>query len=125
VRRLPQYNLSTDTYVRAVLASLAVGAVTGVAWWFFNFITYGWIFALILGAGMGYAIGEAVAVATNRRAGPPLQIIAAGGAVVAYAVRLSMLVIIDGWTLAELRGFEFFALLVVVLAGWIAMQRVR
>jgi hypothetical protein len=99
--------------------------VAGVIWWFFNFFTYGYLFALVLGLGIGYAIGEAVALATGRRAGPPLQLIAAAGVVVAYAVRLALLIAVDGWTLGELRGLEFFALIALLLGGWIATQRVR
>jgi hypothetical protein len=125
VRRLPMYNLSTATYVRGVGAAVVAGGIAGVVWWFFNFFTYGYLFALVLGIGIGYVVGEAVALATNRRAGPPLQVMAVGGVAVAYLVRLGLLIAVDGWTLGELRGLEFFALIALVLAGWMAAQRVR
>jgi tetrahydromethanopterin S-methyltransferase subunit C len=125
VRRLPQYNLGTSTYVRGASAALIAGAVAGVAWWFFNIFSYGWIFAVIFGLAIGYVVGEAVAFATNRRAGPPLQIIAAAGVVLAYGVRLGLLVAVDGLTLSDLRGFEIFPLLAMLVAAWFATQRVR
>lgn len=110
--------------MRGIAAAVVAGAVAGIAWWFFNFITYGWIFALIVGAGIGYLLAQAVSFATNGRRGPPLQAIAASGVVVAYLVRLGMLIIVDGWTLNELRGFEIFAFAAVLIGGYIAAQRV-
>ena len=35
---------------------------------------------LFLGGGLGYGIGESVSAATNRKAGTPLQVVAAVGA---------------------------------------------
>lgn len=125
VRRLPQYNLSTETYARAVGAALVVGAVTGVVWWLFNFFTYGFFFAFFVGLGIGYVVGESVAVATNRRAGPPLQIIAVAGVAVAYLTRTGLLVVADNLRLADLRGIEVFALIALAFGAYIAAQRVR
>jgi hypothetical protein len=125
VRRLPQYNLGTSTYIRGAAAAIVAGLAAGVAWWFFNIFSYGWLFAAIIGIAIGYLIGESVAFATNRRAGPPLQVIAAGGVLLAYLVRVGLLLAIDDLTLSDLRGFEVFPLLAMIVAGWIATQRVR
>jgi hypothetical protein len=127
VRRLPQYNLSTATYVRAVGAAVASGGVLGVAWWFFNLFTFVFgLFAVIaVGLGLGYVVGEAVAMATNRRRGPPLQIIAVGGVILAYVVRTALLLVVDGIGFGELRVVDAFSLVAVVFAGFIAVQRLR
>lgn len=128
VRRIPAYNLGTDTYLRAVAASLVAGSVVGVAWWFFYSLTFvlGWISLIAVGLGLGYLVGEAVAMATNRRAGPPLQIIAVSGVLVAYVVRMALLLAIDGQGLSDLRGpVETFGLLAVAIACWFAAQRLR
>src|SRR3990170_1837286 len=44
-------------------------------------------FEALLGAGAGYAIGESTSLATNRKAGPPLQIVAAAGVLLAFLLR--------------------------------------
>jgi hypothetical protein len=127
VRKLPTYNLGTDTYVRGIIAAVVTGLIAGVAWWFFYTLTFvfGWLSLIIVGLGLGWVVGEAVAVATNRRAGPPLQIIAVSGVLIAYVVRLVLLFVIDGESLERLRAVEAFGLLAVILACWFAAQRVR
>ena len=127
IRRLPQYNLSTTTYVRAASAAAAVGAATGFVWFLFNSLTFSLgIFAIALfGIAIGYAVGEGVALATNRRAGTPLQVIAVAGVVLAYLVRGALLITLDGWTFDYFRVLDAAALIAVVAAGWIAVQRLR
>jgi hypothetical protein len=125
IRRIPAYNLSASVYVRAIAAAMGVGAATGVAWWLFNALTYGGIFVFVVGIGMGYAVGETVSLAANRRAGPPLQVIAVAGVILAYAVRTGLLIVVDDWTLSALRVIDAFALVAVALAGFIAVQRLR
>ena len=46
---------------------------------------------MIAGLAIGYVIGELVSLATNRKAGPPLQAAAVGGVVLAYVVRTALL----------------------------------
>ena len=127
IRRIPTYNLGRATYARAIGAAIVIGVVTGAVWWFFNSIAFGLgiFFALFVGLGLGYVIGEGVAVATNRRAGPPLQIIAVGGVALAYLVRVALLVSVEGWGLVEFRFYEGLPLIAVALAGYIAAQRLR
>jgi len=125
VKALPTYNLGTQTLVRASVAAAVVGAGTGVIWWLFNALTYGFIFVLLIGFALGYMISEAVSLAANRKLGPPLQIIAVGGVIFAYLVRTGLLIVVDGWGFDELRLIDAFALLAVVFAGVIAVQRLR
>jgi hypothetical protein len=86
VRRLPQYNISAAHYARAAGAALLSGAALGIAWWLLFTARLGF-FSIILGIGIGYAIGEAVSASVNRKQGPPLQVIAGVGVVLAYVVR--------------------------------------
>jgi hypothetical protein len=131
VRRLPQYNLSGTLYARGVGASLVAGTAAGLIWYFFfKYTTFtGGIFvAAAIGLGIGYLVGEAVGWATNKRTSPPLQIIAAAGVVLAYAIRVSLLLSSDEWTvrsLFALRELETLAILATILGAWFAAQRVR
>jgi hypothetical protein len=131
VRRLPQYNLGISTYIRGASASLIVGIALGLAWFYFfkyTAFTGGLFIAAIIGLGIGYVVGGAVAAATNRRAGPPLQIIAAAGVVLAYFVRVTMIVVSDELTVSqlfEIREYEFLSVLATAIGAWFAAQRVR
>jgi len=89
VRRLPTFEIPAKYLARGIAAAGAAGAAAGLVWHLllprrlsgYAFVT------LFLALGMGYAIGEAVSWATNRKRGPTLQAVAAVGVVVAYVVR--------------------------------------
>jgi hypothetical protein len=123
VRRIPTYNMSSATFARAAGAALGAGVAIGVAWAFFNIITY-IFYGVIAGLAIGYVIGELVSLATNRKAGPPLQAIAVGGVVLAYVMRSALLLGVGSWGLHDLRG-DLFGLIVTGLAGFIAAGRLR
>jgi hypothetical protein len=127
VRRAVTYSISPDQYVRGIAAALFVGVATGVAWWFFNreFFYGGLFLRLLFGLGIGLAAGEAVAWATNRRAGRPLQFIAIGGVILAYAVRAWLLVSVDNWTFEVFRQFDEWAVVAAGVGAFVAWQRVR
>lgn len=127
VRGLPTYSVSTATIVRGAGAALVAGTACGVVWWLFNMFAYslGLFFVLLGGFAIGYVVGEAVALATNRRRGTPLMVAAAAGVAVAYLVRVILLVAVDGWTLDTFRLVDALAIVSVVFAAFIAVQRVR
>lgn len=123
VRRIPTYNMSSTTFARAAGAAIAGGVVIGGTWAFFNVISY-IFYGVIAGLAIGYLIGELVSLATNRKAGPPLQAIAVGGVVLAYVVRTGLLLGVGSWGLRDLRA-DLFGLIVAGLAGFIAAGRLR
>jgi hypothetical protein len=126
IRRLPTYQLSSKHLLRGFAAALLAGALLGGLWGVL--IPFGafFFFAVLLGLGLGYAVGEAVSVSTNRKAGPPLQAIAASGVVVAYLVRSAILA-------SELRHVaaidiitnDLSGYIVLILGAVVAMGRVR
>ncbi len=118
--RLPTYNIPTQTFIRAGAAALTAGLAIGFAWAFFNVVT-GFFWGVPVGIGVGYAVGELVSVASNRKAGPPLQAIAVAGVVIAFLVRLGFLFAFDDWVFETLRldyaGFIAGGVGVFVAAG--------
>lgn len=82
-RKMPQLELGFVWLVRAIGAAVIVGAATGALWGLALPNTAGFL-TLAIGGGIGYCIGESVSVATNRKIGTPLQVVAALGAVLAY-----------------------------------------
>lgn len=123
VRRIPTYNVSSGLAARGIGAALGAGVVIGVAWWLFNPISY-IFYGVLAGLAMGYAIGELVSLATNRRSGPPLQAMAVAGMVVAYLVRLGLLFAASGWVLRDLQ-VDVGGLIALGIGCFIAAGRVR
>jgi hypothetical protein len=123
VRRIPTYNLGGGTFARAAAAAVFGGVALGIAWWLFNPLSY-FFFGVIVGLAVGYGSGELVSIATNRKVGPPLQVIAAGGALIAYAVRLGLLFVVSDWVFDDLR-VDLGGLIGVVLACFVAAGRLR
>ncbi|MBF6601043.1 MAG: hypothetical protein IVW36_11090 [Dehalococcoidia bacterium] len=123
VRRIPTYHTPTVTLARAFASAIVAGVVVGVAWWIFNPLTY-FFFGIIPGLAVGFAVGEATSLGTNRRAGPPLQAIAVGGAVLAYLVRVGLLFAASGWIFADLRT-DLAGLVGLGVAAFIAAGRLK
>jgi hypothetical protein len=84
-RKLPQLEVGPVWLARGALAATAAGAVVGTLWGLLLPGTFG-LLGILVGAGVGYCIGEAVAVATNRKVGTVLQTMAGIGAVLAFLV---------------------------------------
>ncbi len=117
VRRLPTYHLTPVFYLRAVGAGLAVAAGGGFAWAFllsevrFPYLNF------IIALGLGYAAGEAVSLATNRKRGLPLQVIA--GVALALAYLTSSLLLNARFSL------DLFDLIALALGIMLAVGRLR
>jgi len=123
VRRIPTYNMSADTFVRAAAAAVTGGIALGILWGLFNLFTY-IFFGAIIGIAVGYGAGEIVSLATNRKAGPPLQAVAVAGVVLAYLVRVGFLFGIDDWVFEDLRT-DLAGLIALAIAAFVAAGRLR
>lgn len=117
LRRIPTYHIPASFLLRGAAAALVAGGVTGGAWWLFDPLT-GFFFGAPMGLAVGYLVGEAVSLATNRKAGPPLQLMAGAGVVLAFFVRNLAL----GDVLPR---NDVAALIAVVIAVMVAIGRVR
>ncbi len=117
-RKLPQFEIGPLYLLRGGGAALAAGAGLGAVWAILIPGRFGF-FGLLLAAFIGYLIAEAVSAATNRKLGPPLQVVAAGGAIAAYLVR--NLVIGDGLLPTD----DLFGYIAVIIAGAVAIRRLR
>ncbi len=104
--------------LRGAAAAIAAGAALGAAWGALLPGRVG-LFGLLSAAFIGYLIAEAVGAATNRKAGTPLQVVAAGGAIIAYLAR--NLIIGDGLLPSD----DLFGYVAVIVAGAVAIRRLR
>ncbi|NIN63934.1 MAG: hypothetical protein GTO63_04300, partial [Anaerolineae bacterium] len=75
--------------LRGAGAALAAGAALGVGWFLLLPYELGFLglVGLLLAFAIGYCVGEAVGWAANRKRGPALRVIAAGGVATSYLVR--------------------------------------
>ena len=116
-RKLPQFELGPLMLLRGLGASLAAGAALGAVWGLL-LLGIGFI-AIFLGIGLGYGIGESISLATNRRSGTALQVIAVIGVFAAYCVHN----LLAGDALIVTN--DFFGLLVVLVGSVTAANRLR
>ena len=126
LRRLPMYHISLAHMLRGIAASLATGAALGALWGVVLPFGTPFFYGLLIGLGLGYGVGEAVSAATNRKAGPPLQAVAAVGVAVAYVARAAVLAsALKDVSIREIATADVLGYLVVLLAIVVAMGRVR
>lgn len=120
------YQISVGYFLRGLAAALATGAVLGGIWGLLIPFGASFYFGLLVGLGLGYAVGEAVSAATNRKAGPPLQALAAAGVVAAYLVRSAVLAsALKKVAISDILTEDLFGYVVVILGVVVAMGRVR
>ena len=126
IRRLPMYNVSAAFMARGVGAALLAGAALGGIWGVLLPFNVSVFLGLLVGLGIGYAIGEAVSVATNRKMGPPLQVAAAAGVILAYLVRSAIVAArLRNVDIGDIVTEDVFGYAVVVLGVIVAVGRVR
>ena len=124
LRRPPMYEVAPLDYAKAVVAAAVVGVPLGVIGAFLppspfvNFFSI--LIAFFAGSGAGTLMAGAIARATNRKRGMPMQVIAAGGILLAAGVRISLAGIPLAFILRDMSG----AVLVVVAIS-IAYGRLR
>lgn len=83
LRRLPQFDVSADSYLKAGAAALAAAMVAGLLW----STVPGFPFVNYLAAGLsGWAIGEAVTRASRYRSSTGLKVLAGAGLVLAFVL---------------------------------------
>ena len=121
LKRLPQYDLSVVYMARGLGAALVVGAFAGAIW---GVIPFGFL-GLLIGLGAGYVIGESVSIATNRKVGTRVQVIASVGVVLAFVIRSALLISLRNWEIADILLNDMFGLLAFGLAIVVAVGRLR
>ncbi len=118
--KLPTYRVSTAYYLRAAGTALGMAIVCGVIWGVVNLFLPFFFLNLLLGAGVGYAIGEVVGLAVNRKRGRGLAAVAGAGVAISYLVSILLFFSLP---------FGLFPILLalasVVLGIFIAVTRLR
>ncbi|TET68813.1 MAG: hypothetical protein E3J40_00480 [Dehalococcoidia bacterium] len=116
--KLPTYRVSSRYYLRAVGTALGMAIVCGVVWGVVGMFVPFFFINLLLGPGVGYAIGEVVSLSVNRKRGKGLAAIAGVAVVISYLVSIFL-------PLGLFFGFHLFDLLAVALGIFVAVTRLR
>ncbi|MDP6496138.1 MAG: hypothetical protein QGI09_12230, partial [Dehalococcoidia bacterium] len=121
LRRLPIYDIGPTTYLRAVAAGTVLAGASGSLWGllFFQLLHIPFL-PWIATIGVGYVVGEGISVAVNRKRGRNLQIIAGACVMLSYVVALFVIAGEFAFIFPDL-----FFLLVLLIAIWVAADRVR
>ena len=122
VQPLPTFDVRPTYYLRASLVGAMVAVITGVAWGLVVSLVPSAPLAGMLAVPIGYAVGESISMATNRKRSSGLMILA-----VCYVVlSLCMAWVVHSEIFRLIfTGFSFVPLLMLVLAGYIAAYRLR
>jgi hypothetical protein len=118
VRRVPTYDVPLPFLARAIAAAAVSGVALGAAWRVLFPFSLSIFFGFFVALGLGYAIGESVSLAANRKRGPVLQGVAAGGVVVSYLVRNALFGVL-------IPANDVFGYVVVAIAIMVAIGRLR
>jgi len=116
-RKLPQFEIGPLMLLRGLGAAVAAGAVLGAAWGLL--LPDIGFFMIFVGIGIGYGVAEPISLATNRKSGTALQIIAVVGVFVAYFVRNA----VSGEALVPIN--DIYGYLVVLIGSITAANRLR
>ena len=120
--KVPTYRVSGSHYLRAIGTGVGIAIACGIVWGLvMGFVSF-FFLNLLLAAGVGYAIGEVIGLAVNRKRGKGLAAIAGVAVAIAYGVS-----ILFPWG----RPFYLFGMTLVVdllalaLGIFVAVTRLR
>ncbi len=120
VRRLPTFELQPATYVRAIVTGVVLAGAIGTLWGllFFDLFRIPFLPWIAI-AGIGYAMGEGISAAVNRKRGRHLQYIAGASFLLTYMVAGFVEPTVFAHTFSSL-----FFLLLLAIGAWVAAGRV-
>ena len=86
--KLPTYRVPALYYLRAAGAALVMAVISGLIWSIISAFMPFFYLNIILAAGVGYAIGEVVSLAVNRKRGTGLAVTAGLAMALSYLVNI-------------------------------------
>jgi hypothetical protein len=115
--RPPTFDVQPSYYARAVVVGAAIAIGGGLLWILLVKTVFGEIPYLpsLLAIVVGYAAGELISLAVNRKRGIGLAWIAGGAVLAAFLI---------SWLTLRF-SFDVFGLLFIILGVFIAVRRVR
>jgi hypothetical protein len=122
--KIPTYRVSSTYYLRAIAAGLVSAIVIGIIWGIIESYLPFRFFSLIIAAGIGYLIGEAIGRSVNRKRGTALAVIGAFSVAVSFAVTYLADYIMVGYL--NYGAYRIvFTLVSIAIGSYMAVIRLR
>ena len=122
--KIPTYRVSSTYYLRAIAAGLVSAIVIGIIWGIIESYLPFRFFSLIIAAGIGYLIGEAIGRSVNRKRGNALAVIGAFSVAVSFAVTYLADYIMVGYL--NYGAYRIvFTLVSIAIGSYMAVIRLR
>jgi hypothetical protein len=112
--RLPTYSVSGKYYARAAGAGLAIALIFGSIWALIRVVPYFGFFNFLIGAAVGFSIGEGISLISNHKRGIGLAVAAGVAVVISYLVSIFV-----PW------GRSFYSVDIVTLVIAVAVSATR
>jgi hypothetical protein len=119
VRRVPTVDVTTPFLLRGLGAALVAGVALGAAWGYITTGRFGLFLIILIGIGLGWAMTEAIGLATNRKRSTALAACAVAGIVVAFLVRNV------GADIGLLPRDDLWGYVAAIIAAFYASSRLR
>jgi hypothetical protein len=119
LKKLPTYQVSTQYILRAIGAGLGTGIVCGVVWWAIDLVLPFYLLRLIIALGAGYAVGEVISLAVNRKRGTVLAAIGGISAAISFAIATGLSIPV--FSPANI----IYTILMLAAAVYLAVSRLR
>ena len=118
--KLPTFELSRTGYAKSVLVGLGAAVVGGILWYFIRWFTpfFMVFFNVVVAAGVGYGMGEAMSLSVNRKRGLFLKMIA--GICVLLAFVIGNQIILPGHFIVS---FNLFNIIAIAVGIYLAVSR--
>ena len=120
VQKLPTFDVQPTYYARASMAGGGAGIIVGLVWGLIITLVTFTPLAWLLAIAAGHAVGESVSIATNRKRGTGLMVVAGASLLVSIVTAGLIEASIFRLLFANLMG-----LVVVVLIFFIAVNKVK
>lgn len=103
-------------YVKALAVAIVLAVATGIVWRFIRILPFADFFNFLIGAAVGLGIGEGISLATNRKAGIGLSVIAGAAVVASYLISVF---IFGGQTI------YIYDIIAVIIGIFVSISRLR
>jgi hypothetical protein len=117
--KLPTFQLSRSDYIKSILVGIAAAIVGGILWylirWFTPFMVF---FNILIAAGIGYGIGQAMSLSVNRKRGIVLKTIAGICVLLAFIIANQIAL---PWSF--ILNFNLFNILAIAVGVYLAVSR--
>jgi hypothetical protein len=122
--KIPTYRVSSSYYVKAIAAGLVSAVVIGFVWGIIESYLPFRFFSLLIAAGIGFLISEAISRSVNRKRGTTLAVIGLLSVIMSFAITYLADYIMVGFLGCSVSRIVF-TLVSTAIGSYTAVTRLR